>query len=227
MADILTNGNVPIQWEEARRRGAPVNCERAFNVLTQNVKALPEIRPPEEEQDLFLEDANCGRIWPYRIAASHATERWIPFMNLTEPVRTFKTVGSILSPIVKCRPPADAHLQRIIVRAPWHSGRLFHLGRWHRERLMITQYRWQDGTPLLHSSTAQLRLLQVHGQAAAHSALHKWNRQLGTPVPDEIWISTWLPFRSAAENTLWQLVYRIPATNHWRHPDRPASDPDT
>lgn len=39
---------------------------------------------------------------------------------------------------------------------------------------------------------------------------------------------TWLAYRSAAENTfLWQLLYRIPATNKWRFPRGDANDPDT
>lgn len=228
MADILGPDNVPIQWDEALQRGAPANCEQAFTALTRNLKIVPEIGPPETDKDLFLEESSSGRVWQYRVAARRATERWIPFMNLRDPTHTFRTVGSMLSPIAKCSPPIHAQLHRIMVRAPWHSGRLFHLGRWQREHLMLNQYDWQDGTSMLHSSTAQLRLMQVHGQAAAHRALQKWNRQLGTPVPDEIWTSTWLPYRSAAENTfLWQMIYRIPATNHWRLPDRPASDPDT
>lgn len=228
MAGVLDQGNVPIQWDEAQQRGAPINCERAFNTLMQNLKIIPEIGPPEAEKDLFLEDSNTDRVWQYRVEARRATERWIPFMNLTEPTHTFRTVGSMLSPIAKCSPPPDAHLHRIVVRAPWHSGRLFHLGRWQREHLMINQYHWQDGTPLLQSSTAQLRLLQVRGPTTTHSALQKWQRQLGILVPDDIWTSTWIPYRSAAENTfLWQLIYRIPTTNHWRLPDRPASDPDT
>lgn len=43
-----------------------------------------------------------------------------------------------------------------------------------------------------------------------------------------MWLETWINCRLAAENTfLWQLIYRIPATNRWRHPDRNATDPDT
>lgn len=45
-------------------------------------------------------------------------------------------------------------------------------------------------------------------------------------VPVEIWRRTWLPFRGANENTfLWQLYYRVIATQRWRFPLSPADDP--
>lgn len=50
--------------------------------------------------------------------------------------------------------------------------------------------------------------------------------QRGT-VPSNVWSLTWMEYRSAAENTfLWRLLYRILATQRWRFPDRPASDPE-
>lgn len=55
--------------------------------------------------------------------------------------------------------------------------------------------------PLLNSSTAQLRLLQVYDSTGSHGALDEWEIQLGRPVPDSIWQSTWATYRSATENT--------------------------
>lgn len=43
-----------------------------------------------------------------------------------------------------------------------------------------------------------------------------------------LWKETWLSFRSSTENCfLWQLIYRIPATQHWRFPDLPPTDRQT
>lgn len=115
-----------------------------------------------------------------------------------------------------------------MVRAPHGSQKRFHAGTWQREHLISTQHVWQDGTMLINSSTSQLRLLQVRNQAALHGALAKWAIQLNRPVLADVWTDTWISYRSMAENTfLWQLIYRIPATNKWRFPDRAASDPDT
>lgn len=81
---------------------------------------------------------------------------------------------------------------------------------------------------MLNSSTSQLRTMLVRHNLAPHTALAKWTNQLGQTTPEEIWLSTWVNYRSAAENTfLWQLIYRIPATQRWRHPDRPATDSAT
>lgn len=65
-------------------------------------------------------------------------------------------------------------------------------------------------------------------QMSPHVALRKWTAQLGTPVPSNVWNMTWIGFWSAAENTfLWQIRYRIPATQRWRLPGRQAADPET
>lgn len=53
-------------------------------------------------------------------------------------------------------------------------------------------------------------------------------RFVNGPISCNVWQLTWIEFRSAAENTfLWQLIYRIPATQRWRFPDRPSTDPET
>lgn len=81
MSDILHPGNGFIRWEEARRREGPPQCERAFNALVQNLKAIPEIGPPEDKQDLFLADNNGDLIWQYRLPANRASVRWLPFIE--------------------------------------------------------------------------------------------------------------------------------------------------
>lgn len=74
-------------------------------------------------------------------------------------------------------------------------------------------------------------ILQHHNyvsyRSGTESKVHIWRFwQLGRPVPAEVWHATWVTYRSEAENTfLWQLLYRISATNRWQYPDRPASDP--
>lgn len=55
--------------------------------------------------------------------------------------------------------------------------------------------------PLLNSSTASLRRMQNKSTAASHVSLQKWATQLGIRIPDTIWLDTWIPFRSAKENT--------------------------
>lgn len=131
-------------------------------------------------------------------------------------------------PIPNCGPTQHTTLRRIVVRAPKHSHVCEYMGTRNRENLLLTQYRWSDGTLLVSSSTSQLRLLQVRNRIDTHSTLAKWERQLGRRDLAEVWQATWLKYRLAAKNIfLWQFVYHVPATNRWRLPDRPASYPAT
>lgn len=149
-------------------------------------------------------------------------------MNRGKAESTFRSLGHVLVPMANRSPGQDSQLERVLLRNPnFSSGRL-NLGNWQSSNKLLTQYKWQDGTIILHSLIAQIRLLQVHHQAGPHGALSKWERQLGCSVLDEIWATMWLTYRSAADNTfLWQLLYRIPAINVWRFPDRPVNDPAT
>lgn len=153
-------------------------------------------------------------------------------MQQSEPVHTFKTTGTALSKIDNSLPGPNTPLQRIIVRAPCLSTHRYRLGLWNRARALITQYNWLDDrlddNSLLNSSTSQLKILQARALTSEHGTLNKWVTQLGRPISEAIWHEMWILYRSAAENTfMYQLIYRIPATNKWHLSDRPATDADT
>lgn len=118
---------------------------------------------------------------------------------------------------------------RVLLRLPWGKGENgCSFGPWTSARAFLVQYAWKDGTPILHTSTAQLRNLQTQERFVPHLALAKWEAQLQCPIPHTIWSATWLNFRSANENMfMWQLLYRIIATQRWRFPMRPTTDPTT
>lgn len=132
-----------------------------------------------------------------------------------------------MRPIRHCCPDPAIALTRVMVSSPSNARAKLKLGPWLDDN-PISQYFWVDGTPLTNSSTAQVRSILVHQAAQPHLALRKWTEQLGRPIPDEVWQYTWMKFRSAAENTcLWQILYRILATQRWRYPERPQDDPLT
>lgn len=164
MADVWTAANGFVTWQEAIVRGAPLRCENAFMALIHNLKAIPEVAHPDSLQDLYLQGADGPDqhlVWLFRLPASQASARWIPFLNRGVPEKTFQLVGSRLMPIANRGPNQQVGLRRIVVRAPSHSNLKIVVGSWIRETLLCTQYRWQDGTLLLNSSTAQLRILQI------------------------------------------------------------------
>lgn len=103
-----------------------------------------------------------------------------------------------------------------------------HYGSWTADQAFLMQYNWADSTPLLNTSTAQLRSLQPCHGMSAHMALTKWELALEQPIPKNIWSSIWISYRGASENTfLWQLLYRVIATQKWRFPTTPATYPCT
>lgn len=124
-------------------------------------------------------------------------------------------------------PPLRAH--RIITRQPVGTSKACSFyGPWTPERSFLIQYHWADHTPLLNSSTAQLHALQARHRQTPHTAHLKWEMSLAQPLPENIWSSIWIQYRGASENAfLWQLLYRVIATQHWRFPTCPATDPST
>lgn len=156
MADVLNTYNTAISWEEARRRGAPSNCEMALDALTRNLNLLPAIAPPLEEHDLFLEGTEGpqkGSVWHFRLPAYKLSANWIPFMHREVPERAFRTQGQILVKIPNCAPSPATSLRRILVRCPKFSGLRLHMGNWNEASPLISQFKWNEGSALLNSST--------------------------------------------------------------------------
>lgn len=171
-------------------------------------------------------DLGPHRVWQFTLPVARCSIQWIPFMDLSEPDRSFVMVGSLLMPTPLEPPNRHTTLQRIITGATSRASQLRSFGPWKEKDLMITKYHWPDGTPLSHSSTLQLRLMQTRIAAGLHIALSKWTTELGLPTPDDIWQLTWLSFHSAQEYIfLWQILYQILATQRWRFPTLPPSDP--
>lgn len=232
------NGTLQRELAEARERLQALDAGQATWVdkvmqakwITEGDKCT-KVRPPGGEYDFYVEATagpNLHTVWLFRLPANRLSERWLPFMHQMEPAATFKESGLTLTPVPNCPPTPDTPLRRILVRCPREADVRTHWGAWSLAHPICTQYAWTDGTVLINSSTSQLRLLQERQHAGAHLALAKWTNQLHQAVDNEVWRFTWISYRSAAENTfLWQILYRIPATNKWRHPDLPATDPAT
>lgn len=230
MGDVLCPQALFITWNEARRLGAPISTERAFLDLVRNLHNRTSIRPQNERMDFFV-DAGEGSdrqlVWQYQLPARQLHEAWLPFLDSSTAIRTFRSEGIKLHPVNCSALGPEVMLRRIMVGSPRHSNKHLHLGPWLEENILLTQYEWLDGTQLANSSTSQLRLLLTRQAARPHTALNKWSAQLNRPIPPDVWQSTWLKFRSATENTfMWQIFYRILATQTWRFPQKPASDPE-
>lgn len=71
--------------------------------------------------------------------------------------------------------------------------------------------------------------MQQPDQVAAHINLTKWTTDLmWQPDIDTLWKDIWRPFRNPVESCfLWQIIYRISATNHWQYPGMASTNPLT
>lgn len=94
---------------------------------------------------------------------------------------------------------------------------------------MIECYTWKDGRGIFETDTTHLRLLLNPPVTEMHVGLQKWAKfSVQVPPPKALWTDTWKPFRAAKINCfLWQLIYRIPATNVCRWPKLPRTHEDT
>lgn len=118
MADVLDPTGALITWEERTRRGANQSCERAFCDLRANLKEQPELCPPDEQRDIYLEGflvPGYPTIWQFKLPANRLSEDWIPHIHRGEPERTFRREGSLLHPTTLSRPGPELVLHRVIV----------------------------------------------------------------------------------------------------------------
>jgi hypothetical protein len=94
---------------------------------------------------------------------------------------------------------------------------------------IATQYQWCDGHSFFDTSTSHLRKLQAPEQVVMHKSLQKWKRYVDSkPDLRRLWQQTWVSWRSAKENAfLWQMLYWVPATQHWRFPQLSRLDDST
>lgn len=227
MADVIDPTGSFLSWDVTLCHGADPASARAYQRLILNLKRIPELKPPGEKSDIFLEEINGpgpSWVWQYYLPTGQLSTERIPFMDLSNPKRMFRREGPFLRPTRLCCPGPEVLLQRIIVGSP-RSKPLLHFGIWQGDNPLI-QYQWTDGTPLIDTSTSQLRLIQVHETAGPHVALRKWTVQLGRPILDDIWHLTWMSFRSAANTLLWKFLYHILSTQRWRMPGRSYADPE-
>lgn len=228
MADITDGSGQLLRWAQISNRGnLNSSCEAAFSKLQRNVRQFA----PEGSLSLtplFLEsyEDNPHRIWQYMLPEADFSVHWRPLPNSPPPKHTFRLSGNCLSILPTGPPPQNLRLRPVLIRDPVGSGQTRSRFKLWQGNALFTQYRWKDDTPLLNTSTAQLRHLQCLQRNHPHQVLARWERRLNVQIPESIWSSTWSQYRSAKENSfLWQLLYNAIATQRWRFPRKAISDP--
>lgn len=114
MADVTNMHGTVVPWEEALRRGARPELERAYISLIANLQRLPDLRPPHARLPIFLEGTNesgSTLVWKFSLPVAQLTEAWLPFLDHSLPDCTYLRLGQHLTPRRVCRPGNEVLLQ--------------------------------------------------------------------------------------------------------------------
>lgn len=167
----------------------------------------------------------------FRIPRREHSRHWRPPAHLPIPYKSFMISNNVLSPTQHMPIPLASTCNRIFTcRSTINSQHcLIRVAADSPDYRFIYRYFWQDGFELFDYHTATLRHSQIPLRVTSHRGLTHWQNIFNVQLDERrIWRETWLPSRSNAENCfLWQMLYRTPATQHWRFPELPASDPVT
>lgn len=214
------------RWEELPVRHGDLAGQRAFNALVANISPPIPAEPQPGPHIVFYGEESSetdGNIWKFDVQQNSVSSSWVRIRASSLPVSTFHCRAGFLRAIPRSCPPQSTSLRRVLIRhSKGKSEKRSHFGFWSEDRKFLMQYTWSDGTPILDTSTSQLRVLQAPQRFRSHKVADKWERELSCNIPVTIWQRIWMNFGGASENTfLWQLYFRAIATQRWRFPSAP------
>jgi hypothetical protein len=160
-------------------------------------------------------------------------KQWWRDKGPVEAVRTYNIRNGYLEKVKKQEPPYGSILRRVIIgRQKTSINTLANkvlYGDYYGELHIATQYEWRDGRGFFDTTTQHIQKLQAPERSVMHKSLQRWNRYMEwQPDLKRLWQETWIPWRSACENTfLWQMLYWVPATQQWRFPKLLRTDDQT
>lgn len=199
-AGILTNGDISTEeghfklWEDL-----PVDIEdtagrRAYEALVANIRPPAPFDPqPGPHRVYYGEEMSAiqGKIWLFDVQQHSVSSSWPNTREAALPISTFQSSRGNIKKIARDCPQQSALLHRVLVRHSQRKGnKRSHFGLWSTERNVLLQSKWSDGSPLLDTTTAQLRTLQGLQRLKPHTASARWERDLGCAIPVQIWQET-------------------------------------
>jgi hypothetical protein len=234
MQDVTQSGGGLITWEELEGRSVARSCRGAYNRAITNIRATPFIDEERRRKiAVYLQELATNKIWEFEAQANKVMRNWWRDKGPVEAVRTYRVRNGYLEKVKKEEPTYGSILQRVIIgKQKTNTSTLANkilYGDYYGELQIATQYEWRDRRGFFDTTTQHLRKLQAPERRVMHKSLQRWNRYFAwEPDPKRLWQQTWMPWRSARENTfLWQMLYWVPATQQWRFPKLPRTDDQT
>lgn len=230
-----------LQWPQRAVDDLAPGWQRACTKLVSNPLpiALPLHQSPKKQlvyvTSLPLQEGST--IWQLEMTRAQQVQRWLPGELTISARHAFRynrgRNRGLLANIFHSEPPQNVVLTQLVT-AP---------NRGHDANRLPTEvlgsvfdpigqtvlYTWRNGAEIFTADTRQLRLLQSPAAEPLHIGPHKWTVEFSwTPRPSLLWNPLWKSYRAEIENCfLWQIMYRIPATDQWRFPLAGETQPET
>lgn len=237
LTDITDREGNLIVWEN-RSLPLPSECLKpAYTKLLDNINVdAAKVVRNTEWTNIFLVDGNITEgsvMWKFRVHRFEVHNSVRMSDALGPPKCTYICKAGSLLKVDGPPPLMGTLLTNFLVglprkKASGKSTRTY-IGRKQDDIGIMQQYRWKDGKEIFDTSAAHLRCMRNKSRQGIHPGIQKWSLYC-TWVPNhrsvwqELWV-TYLPEKIAGFT--WQVLYRVAATNDWRHPTLPPTDART
>lgn len=235
MNDVTNRDGLMMAWDSGPHQLLSVRLRPAYERLLGGLHHQPVLCPDRHMESIVHMEAlvpDRGTfIWEFCLPRMQVVNHWYTNGALYPPKRVFALSHQSLIPVPFFPLPDQCEPSRVLVRIIDQQGttKRTRIGRPLADLRFALQYRWRDKIEFFNTCTSHLRSIQLREERQPHRRICQWQElfRLDLHLPT-LWKETWLPFRSMSENCfLWQLLYRIPATQHWRFPQLPAADQRT
>lgn len=180
MGDVLTqDAGEFIPWSDQLPGGGDRRGERAYLALLSNLPTVHDIdNDPRLHRIFFAEtgDTVDSLVWQFDVPPEAILANWRGICEKFSPKKTFRLWNGNLLAHQDREPNPASMAHRILIR--FQSGsenKCSWFGPWCPETVFMEQYGWLDDSPLLNTSTAQLRKMQSTRRLGRHSALPSGN----------------------------------------------------
>jgi hypothetical protein len=234
MQDIMkVDGNFRT-WEEGPQQVVPASCRRAYGKLLGSLKQQISLSDKRRQKvPVYFQEEVTDVVRKYLVRREEVQRNLESLLHRVKPTQAFLIRHNNLTEKQDLPLPSLGYpTYQIIVSERFAASQKkvvkYRVGRITGDQVLSQQFEWSDGLSIFATSTWHMWKLQST-TTRVHSALVRWREEAGwSPNMRNLWRDTWVPFRSAKENSfLWQVIYRIPATQKWGHPHLERLDTET
>lgn len=166
MSDLLSPNGVILQWQDSHAFSNNTRHQRAYEALVGDLREIPRVFTTTTEKQAIdfqvSEAAPAQHVWQYMVPGQAVSNMWTEIHPHFIPTKSCEILAGTLTPRPGPPPAIPRLAHRILVGSTLGKATLPSIfGRWNGDNAYLLQHKWQDGTPLLLTSTAQLCNLQA------------------------------------------------------------------